>query len=128
MGTTRSEVAVRQPAQAPVQAATPSSDVRRLRAASLVEGSTLLALVFVAVPLKHLGGWSAAVAVLGPVHGLAFLFYALSVIEAVAGGGWTRREAARLLVTAFVPFGGFANLPLLRRKAAARPRPGIGLA
>lgn len=90
----------------------------RLEAASLVEGSTLVLLLFVAVPLKHLGGWPAASSVLGPVHGLAFLFYVWTAIETASGGGWTRREVARLLLVAFVPFGGFANLPFIQRKAA----------
>ena len=92
--------------------------IRRLEAASLVEGSTLILLLFVAVPLKHLGGWPAASSVLGPVHGLAFLFYVWTAIETASGGGWTRREVARLLLVALVPFGGFANLPFIQRKAA----------
>jgi integral membrane protein len=94
------------------------SQIRRLEAASLVEGSTLVLLLFVAAPLKHLGGWPAASAMLGPAHGLAFLFYVWTTIETASGGGWTRREVARLLLVAFVPFGGFANLPFIRRKAA----------
>jgi integral membrane protein len=92
--------------------------IRRLEIASLVEGSTLILLLFVAVPLKHLAGWPAAVTLLGPVHGLAFLFYVWTAIETVAGGGWTRRETMRLLVAAIIPFGGFANFFYLQRKAA----------
>ncbi len=105
-----------------------AAERRRPEAASFLEGSTLVLLVFVAVPLKHLGGWSTATAILGPVHGLAFLFYMLSVIETVAGGGWTRGETVRLLLVALIPFGGFANLPFLLRKAAARSRPDVDLA
>src|SRR5579864_5924550 len=92
--------------------------IRRLQLASLLEGSTLILLLFVAVPLKHLAGWPAAVTLLGPIHGLAFLFYMWTVIETVTGGGWTRRETVRLLLAAFIPFGGFANLSFLRRKVA----------
>ena len=118
MSTVRGGIAPGHPAQAPPQAAPQRDHLRRLKLASLMEGSTLALLVFVAVPLKHLCGWPAAVAVLGSVHGLAFLFYMLSVIEAVAAGEWTRGEAVRLLLTAFIPFGGFANLPFLSRRAA----------
>jgi integral membrane protein len=45
--------------------------LRRLEIASLLE-VTLILLLFVGVPMKHLGGWPAATAVLGPVHGAAF--------------------------------------------------------
>ena len=56
---------------------------------------------------------------MGPVHGLAFLAYIWTVIETVSGGGWNRREIARLAVVALVPFGGFTNGAFLRRKAAS---------
>lgn len=98
------------------------AQLRRLRLASLAEAATLLALVFVAVPLKHFAGRPAAAAVLGPVHGLVFLAYCWVAVETVAGGGWTRREVGRLFVAAVVPFGGLTNGPLLRRKAAALAR------
>jgi integral membrane protein len=93
--------------------------LRRLEVASLVEAATLVLLVVVAVPLKHAAGWPLGVRLMGPVHGLAFLAYLYAVVETVAGGGWTVREIARLVVVAFVPFGALANLELLRRKQAA---------
>lgn len=61
---------------------------------------------------------------MGPVHGLAFLFYVWTVLETVTGGGWARRDVARLLLVAFVPFAGFANLGFIRRRAARLARPG----
>lgn len=101
----------------PVVAA--NEDLQRLRLASIAEAVTLAALVAVAVPLKHLGGWDPGVKFLGPVHGIAFLFYVWCVGEAVATGGWTRREVARLVLVAFIPFAGFSTIGLLRRKAAS---------
>ena len=95
------------------------AQLRRLEAASLVEATTLLLLVGVAVPLRHLAGQPGAVTVMGPVHGLAFAAYVWTVLQTTAGGGWHRREWLRLLATAFVPFAGFANLPLIRRKERA---------
>ncbi len=47
------------------------SQLRRLELASLVEATTLVLLVGVAVPLKHFAGQPTAVAVMGPIHGLA---------------------------------------------------------
>lgn len=53
---------------------------------------------------------------MGPVHGLMFLVYLWTVVQTVAGGGWSGRDVARLVIGALVPFGGFLNLSLLRRK------------
>lgn len=96
--------------------------LRRLRVVSVVEALTLIVLVAVAVPLKHLAGRPRVAAVMGPVHGLAFLAYLWTAVETVAGGGWSRAEVVRLFATAVVPFGGFANGALLRRRAARLAR------
>jgi integral membrane protein len=100
-----------------------SDPLSRLRLVGWVEGSTLLLLIGVAVPLKHLGGWPPAVTVLGPVHGLAFLAYIAAAIEAVASGGWTRAQTLRLLAVSLVPFGTFLNDRWLARRGAGRTAP-----
>jgi integral membrane protein len=92
------------------------AQLRRLERVSLIEATTLVLLVCVAVPLKHLAGWPIGVALIGPIHGLAFLTYGWVAIQTVAGGGWRRAEAARLLLLAVIPFGGYFNLALIRRK------------
>jgi len=103
---------------APAEIDAELAQLRRLAAVSWVEGTTLLLLVTVAAPLKHLAGWGAASSLMGPVHGLAFLAYLWTVIETVSGGGWSRREIVRLAAVSFVPFGGFTNGRFLRWKAA----------
>lgn len=95
------------------------AQLRRLEIVSTAEATTLLLLVGVAVPLKHLGGWNAGVRVMGPVHGLAFLAYVWTAIQTIAGARWTTRDTVRLFVVAFVPLGGFLNLRFLQRKVAA---------
>lgn len=95
------------------------SQLRRLEVASLVEATTLILLVGVAVPLKHFAGQPGAVTVMGPAHGLAFAAYVWTVVQTVAGGGWRTPEWLRLVVTAFVLFAGYTNLSLIRRKAEA---------
>ena len=96
-----------------------AAQLRRLEVASLVEATTLILLVGIAVPLKHLAGQPLGVTVMGPVHGIAFCFYVWTVVQTIAGGGWTRPEWIRLVVTAFVPIAGYTNLPLIRRKMNA---------
>ena len=92
------------------------AQLRRLRLASLAEGATLILLVGIAVPLKHLAGQPLGVRVMGPVHGLMVLTYLWTVVQTVSGGGWTAREIARLLIAGLLPFGALLNMPLLRAK------------
>lgn len=100
--------------------ATGASDVQRLRYASLLEGTTLLVLLAIAVPLKHLAGWDMGVKLMGPVHGLAFVSYTWCAINAVSetDGNW--KDAARFITLAVVPFGGFYTAAKLAR-ALSRP-------
>ncbi len=88
---------------------------RLLRIVALAEAATLLALVGVAVPLKHIGGYPAAVSILGPVHGLVFLAFAWLVIREWSSGLIVRSGAFRLLVGAVIPFGGIWNERWLAR-------------
>jgi integral membrane protein len=53
---------------------------RLLRPIAFAEGSTLLALVFIGMPLKYGLGITAANALLGPLHGVMFLAYAAAVV------------------------------------------------
>ena len=87
-----------------------------LEIASLLEATTLVVLVCIAVPLKHFLGVATAVKVMGPVHGLAFIFYIWVVIQTVSAGDWPGRDIVRMVGVAFVPFAGFLNLPWLKRQ------------
>lgn len=87
-----------------------------MRAASLLEGTTLLALVLVAVPLKHLAGMPQATRIMGPIHGMAFLLYVWMLIRTVCAEGWPRSETMRLVIAAFIPFGAFINERRLARR------------
>ena len=93
--------------------------LRRMRYVSLLEGTTLVALVFVAVPLKHVFGYPAATAILGPIHGAAFLLYVWMLAQTISAGDWAKREIVRMIAAAFIPFGAFANERALKRKEDA---------
>jgi integral membrane protein len=95
------------------------NQLRRMRLVSLLEGATLVALLFVAVPLKHVAGHPAATSIVGPIHGMAFLLYVWMLIQTVSGADWSRAEIARAVIVAFIPFGAFANERFLRRKELA---------
>lgn len=93
--------------------------LRRMRQVSLVEGSTLIVLIFIAVPLKHLGGYPVATAAMGPIHGIAFVLYVWMLIQTVVSGEWSRAEILKLAIAAIVPFGAFFNERVLKEKDAA---------
>jgi integral membrane protein len=92
--------------------------LKQLEIMSIIEATTLVTLVCIAVPLKHMFGWPLGVKILGPIHGLAFLAYVWTAVQTVAGGGWQRWEIVRLFVVAFIPFAGFFNIDWLRRRNA----------
>ena len=100
--------------------------IGRLRLAGYVEGTTLVVLLFIAVPLKYWMGNPALVAVVGPVHGFTVVCYVVLAANAASGGGWTGREAMRVLVAAAVPFGPFVNDGFLARKSAVSLQTGQG--
>ena len=95
------------------------SQLRRMRAVSLLEGTTLLLLLGVAVPLKHLAGIPIATSIMGPIHGIAFVLYVWMLTQTVSGGGWTRTAAAQMVLAAFIPFGAFVNERALARRQAS---------
>jgi integral membrane protein len=90
-----------------------------LKAASIAEAVTLVALVFVAVPLKHLAHMDIATRVMGPIHGAVFLLYIWTLIQAATEGGWRRSEVIRMILVACIPLAGFINQPWLNRKISA---------
>lgn len=91
----------------------------RMRIASMLEATTLAVLVFVAVPLKHAFAMPVAVSVMGPVHGLAFLFYVWMLIQSHVQIGWSTREWVRMILCAFIPLAGFVNERLLKHRQDA---------
>lgn len=96
-----------------------SQQLRRLRHAALGEGLTLLFLLVVAVPLKYVAGQPVVVSVMGPLHGMAFLYYLWIISNTVAGDDdWSRAELVLLLVCAMLPLGAWFSIRLIRRKAA----------
>jgi integral membrane protein len=95
-----------------------SKPLSRLRLIGLLEGCTLLILVAIAVPLRHLAGYPIATKIMGTVHGLVFTLYLVALIDCISGGAWTSREIARGAIACLIPFGTFANDGLIKRKIA----------
>ena len=86
-----------------------------LRLAAIIEGITLLVLLFVAVPMKRVLGLAWATTAIGPVHGMAVVIYIALLCEALAAGLLTWRASSIAAIAAMIPFG---TLVLARRRIA----------
>ncbi|MBP1848660.1 DUF3817 domain-containing protein [Rhizobium halophytocola] len=100
----------------PAAANPPADPLRWLRYGAMLEATTLLLLVAVAVPAKHLFGLPMATAIMGPVHGMAFLIYIWLVTSHASERAWSASTVIRLIAGAFIPLAGFVNERWLRRK------------
>jgi integral membrane protein len=85
-----------------------TSNVRQLRLIGLLEGVSLLLLIGVAVPLKHLYGNPALVRTLGPIHGLLFLLFIVKTLSVGVEQRWKFSKTTwKVLLACMVPFGTF---------------------
>ena len=79
--------------------------LRQLRIVALLEGSSFLALLFIAMPLKYLVGLPLAVRIMGSVHGLLFLMFMAALYHAARERDWPLRRSLLAFVSSIVPFG-----------------------
>ncbi len=96
--------------------------LRRLRLMAMIEATTLIVLLFAAVPLKHLAGWPLGVRTMGPIHGLAFLGYIWMLFQGAGAGLFRQGGAWPLVLSAFIPFAGFMTAHRLSRQIEATSR------
>ncbi|MEM8601355.1 MAG: DUF3817 domain-containing protein [Bacteroidota bacterium] len=96
-----------------------SSSIGRLRLAGLVEGTSFLVLLFIAMPLKYLADQPEAVSVVGWIHGVLFVLFGVALLIAMQDEGWSLKKAAVIFVAAVVPFGPFVIDRQLKREQEA---------
>jgi len=78
-----------------------------LRKIAILEGTTLILLVLIAVPLKRLLGYPEAVQIMGPIHGAAFLIYVAALSYYLTIQKLANKQWAIGLLAAFLPFGSY---------------------
>ncbi|MBL1221084.1 DUF3817 domain-containing protein [Chryseobacterium sp. L7] len=82
--------------------------IGRLRILAILEGISLLTLVFIAVPMKYGLGNPALVKMMGPVHGTLFLLFLFNTLSVGVEQQWKFRETTwKVLLACFIPFGTF---------------------
>jgi integral membrane protein len=93
--------------------------LRQLRLVALLEGTSFVVLLFIAMPLKYLAGLPLAVRIVGSVHGVLFLIFLCALYRAGRERGWPLRRWLIAFVSSVVPFGTFLFDRSLRREIAA---------
>ena len=78
-----------------------------LRFMALLEGLSLLALFFVAMPLKYAYGMPEAVKLVGPVHGWLFIAFNAMLFYFVYKGHLSEQKGFQGFIASLVPFGTF---------------------
>ncbi len=85
-----------------------NSNIGRLRLLAILEGLSLLLLVFVSVPLKYVFGIPQLSSILGPVHGILFLLFVFNTISVGTEYEWKFRQTTwKVLLACLIPFGTF---------------------
>lgn len=83
------------------------STLKRFRIISLVEGISMLVLLFIAMPLKYGFDMPLMVKYVGWIHGILFMLYIVVLIPTSRKLGWTFLKTLMGLVAAVLPFGPF---------------------
>ena len=94
--------------------------ITQLRVAALLEGSSFLLLLGVAMPLKYMANLPMVARVVGSLHGLLFLVFVSLLVRVSTEHAWPRRRALWALGLSLLPFGTF----VLDRALRAGDRPG----
>ncbi|RYG05956.1 MAG: DUF3817 domain-containing protein [Chitinophagaceae bacterium] len=84
------------------------TNLGRLRIIGLLEGISLLVLVFIAVPLKYGFANDQFTKMIGPVHGALFLLFVFNAVSVAIEKRWVFSEITwKVLLACLVPFGTF---------------------
>jgi integral membrane protein len=82
--------------------------VGRLRIIAFLEGLSLIALVFIAVPVKYFFDYPALTKTLGPIHGALFILFVFNVLSIGVELQWKFKTTTwKVLLACMIPFGTF---------------------
>lgn len=99
----------------------PTAPLARLRLVGFLEGLSFLALVLIAMPLKHFADQPLAVRYVGMAHGILFLLYLLAAVPVALEYSWSWRTCGLAVLASLLPAGPFVFdarvlAPLVRSK------------
>jgi integral membrane protein len=83
------------------------TSVGRLRLSGMIEGLSFLVLTMAAMPMKYIYGDPSWVKVVGQAHGLLWIVFVFTLIDAKSDKGWTIKQALIPFIASMLPFGPF---------------------
>ena len=83
------------------------TSIGRLRVIGMIEGSSFLLLLFIAMPLKYIWGDPSLVKMVGQAHGLLWVIFCFALFDAKSDKGWTFKQALVPFIASMLPFGPF---------------------
>ncbi len=83
------------------------TSVGRLRLIGILEGTSLLVLLFIAMPLKYMADQPLMVTYTGWAHGLLFVLFMLAAFMVYIERSWPFTKLLLAFLAAFFPFGTF---------------------
>lgn len=82
--------------------------VGRLRIIAILEGISLLILIFIAVPMKHFLNNAEGTRLMGPIHGALFLLFLFNTMSVGIEQSWKFKTTTwKVLIACIIPFGTF---------------------
>lgn len=81
--------------------------MKTLRFMSILEGTSLLLLLFIAVPMKRLLEIPEAVSIIGPIHGGLFILFNLLLLAAIFRFNLKVKHAIIGFIASLIPFGSY---------------------
>ena len=89
----------------------------QFRLIAVLEGISFLVLLLIAMPLKYMAGIPEAVSVVGALHGVLFVMYALWLAVVKFKYRWSFVKAGIASIASFIPFGTFVLDRKLKQEA-----------
>ncbi|MGX5818898.1 DUF3817 domain-containing protein [Chitinophaga lutea] len=81
--------------------------IQRLRIIAWLEGISFLVLLFIAMPMKYIGGDLTLMRPTGMAHGVLFVAYVVFVLEVKMAMNWSGKKTVIALAASILPFGTF---------------------
>ncbi|WP_077624104.1 DUF3817 domain-containing protein [Sediminibacillus massiliensis] len=83
------------------------NSLRLFRLLGIIEGTSLIVLLFIAMPLKYMADLPEVVTVVGSLHGFFFVLYILMIAFLTFKIRWAFKWVFSSVLVAFIPFGNY---------------------
>ncbi|WP_019631550.1 DUF3817 domain-containing protein [Actinomadura atramentaria] len=93
--------------------------VTRYRALALAVGVMLLVLVFVAMPIRYIGGNATPSGIISPIHGVLYIVYLVMAYDLWRRAEWPMPKMVLMVTAGLIPFLAFFIEHKIVREARA---------